>query len=172
MRKSLYYLSLLASLTLVSCSTILNHLPGVYTLEIQQGNIIDQAMIDQLRPAMNKRQVVYIMGSPMLDDVFQKNRWDYLYSNQPGGEDRVQKQVSLFFENDQIVSIQGDFRPGATPAIKASIETTVDVPKRDLDKTLWEKITGLFGYDGMSDAPTKAVKADSKPSAVSDKLPL
>ena len=172
MRKSLYYLSLLASLTLVSCSTILNHLPGVYTLEIQQGNIIDQAMIDQLRPAMNKRQVVYIMGSPMLDDVFHKNRWDYLYSNQPGGEDRVQKQVSLFFENDQIVSIQGDFRPGATPAIKASIETTVDVPKRDLDKTLWEKITGLFGYDGISDAPTKAVKAGSKPSAVSDKLPL
>ncbi len=171
MRKSLYYLSLLTSFTLVSCSTILNHLPGVYTLEIQQGNIIDQAMIDQLRPAMNKRQVLYIMGSPMLDDVFHKNRWDYLYSNQPGGEDRVQKQVSLFFENDQIVSIQGDFRPGATPAIKPSIETTVDVPKRDLDKTLWEKITGLFGYDGISDAP-KAVKADSKPSAVSDKLPL
>lgn len=171
MRKSLYYLSLLTSFTLVSCSTILNHLPGVYTLEIQQGNIIDQAMIDQLRPAMNKRQVVYIMGSPMLDDVFHKNRWDYLYSNQPGGEDRVQKQVSLFFENDQIVSIQGDFRPGATPAIKSSIETTVDVPKRDLDKTLWEKITGLFGYNSISDAP-KTVKADSKPSAVSDKLPL
>ena len=171
MRKSLYYLSLLTSFTLVSCSTILNHLPGVYTLEIQQGNIIDQAMIDQLRPAMNKRQVVYIMGSPMLDDVFHKNRWDYLYSNQPSGEDRVQKQVSLFFENDQIVSIQGDFKPGATPAIKASIETTVDVPKRDLDKTLWEKIAGLFGYNGTSDAP-KTVKADSKPSAVSDKLPL
>ena len=171
MRKSLYYLSLLTSLTLVSCSTILNHLPGVYTLEIQQGNIIDQTMIDQLRPAMNKRQVVYIMGSPMLDDVFHKNRWDYLYSNQPSGEDRVQKQVSLFFENDQIVSIQGDLRPGATPAIKPSIETTVDVPKRDLDKTLWEKITGLFGFDGISDAP-KTVKADSKPSATSDKLPL
>ena len=171
MRKSLYYLSLLTSLTLVSCSTILNHLPGVYKLEIQQGNIIDQAMIDQLQPAMNKRQVVYIMGSPMLDNVFHKNRRDYLYSNQPSGEDRVQKQVSLFFENDQIVSIQGDFRPGATSAIKPSIETTVDVPKRDLDKTLWEKITGLFGYDGISDAP-KAVKEDSKPSAVSDKLPL
>ena len=171
MRKSLYYLSLLTSLTLVSCSTILNHLPGVYTLEIQQGNIIDQTMIDQLRPAMNKRQVVYIMGSPMLDDVFHKNRWDYLYSNQPGGEDRVQKQVSLFFENDQIVSIQGDLRPGATPAIKTAIETTVEVPKRDLDKTLWEKITGLFGFDAISDVP-KTVKADSKPSATSDKLPL
>src|SRR5512137_2289515 len=126
MRKSLFSLSLLASLTLVSCSTILNHLPGVYTLEIQQGNIIDQAMIDQLRPGMNKRQVLYIMGSPMLDNVFHKNRWDYLYSDQPEDEDRVQKRISLFFENDQITGIQGDFRPSAVPVIKTSGETTVD----------------------------------------------
>lgn len=154
MRKSLFSLSLLTSLTLVSCSTILNHLPGVYTIEIQQGNIIDQAMVDQLRPGMNKRQVLYIMGSPMLDDVFHKNRWDFLYSDQPSGEDRVQKQVSLFFENDQIVGIQGDFRPSAEPVIKTSAETTIDVPKRDLEKTLWEKITGLVGYDEF-DAPPK-----------------
>ena len=162
MRKSLFSLSLLTSLTLVSCSTILNNLPGVYTLEIQQGNIIDQAMIDQLRPGMNKRQVLYIMGSPMLDDVFHKNRWDYLYSDQPGGEDRVQKRISLFFENDQITGIQGDFRPSAVPVIKTSGETTVDIPKRDLEKTLWEKITGLVGYDDL-DAPSKTDEADAKP---------
>ncbi|MGR8999672.1 MAG: outer membrane protein assembly factor BamE [Gammaproteobacteria bacterium] len=162
MRKSLFSLSLLTSLTLVSCSTILNNLPGVYTLEIQQGNIIDQAMVDQLRPGMNKRQVLYIMGSPMLDDVFHKNRWDYLYSDQPGGEDRVQKRISLFFENDQIAGVQGDFRPSATPVIKTSGETTVDVPKRNLDKTLWEKITSLIGYDEL-DAPSKTDEADTKP---------
>jgi len=161
MRKSLFSLSLLTSLTLVSCSTILNNLPGVYTLEIQQGNIIDQSMIDQLRPGMNKRQVLYIMGSPMLDDVFHKNRWDYLYSDQPDGEDRVQKQISLFFENDQIVGIQGDFRPSAVPVIKTSGETTVDVPKRDLEKTLWEKITGLIGYDEL-DAIPETDKTDAK----------
>ena len=170
MRKSLFSLSLLTSLTLVSCSTILNNLPGVYTLEIQQGNIIGQAMIDQLRPGMNKRQVLYIMGSPMLDDVFHKNRWNYLYSDQRQGEDRVQKQISLFFENDQIVGIQGDFRPSATPVIKTSGETTVDVPKRDLEKTLWEKITGLFGYDEL-DATPKTDKADAKKSSEND-LPL
>ncbi len=147
MRKSLFALSLLTSLTLVSCSTILNNLPGVYSLEIQQGNIIDQAMVDQLRPGMNKRQVVYIMGSPMLDNYFYKNRWDYLYSAKPSGEDKIQKQLSLYFENDQIVGVQGDFRPSAVPVIKPSTEATVDVPKRDLDKTLWEKITGLFGID-------------------------
>lgn len=153
MRKSLFSLGLLASLTLVSCSTIMNYIPGVYTIDIQQGNIIDQAMVDQLRPGMNKRQVLYIMGSPMLDDVFHKNRWDYLYSDKHDGDDRVQKQLSLFFENDQIVSIQGDFRPSAVPAPKASAETTVDVPKRDLDKTLWEKITRLIGYDELDEPP-------------------
>ena len=167
MRKSFYYLSLLTSLTLVSCSTILNHLPGVYTLEIQQGNIIDQTMVDQLRPGMNKRQVLYIMGSPMLDNVFHKNRWEYLYSNQVGREDRVQKQISLFFENDQITGIQGDFRPSPTPVLKTSNETTVDVPKRDLEKTLWEKITGLIGYDELDVPP----KADANKS-LENNLPL
>ena len=167
MRKSLFSLSLLTSLTLVSCSTILNNLPGVYKLEIQQGNIIEQSMIDQLRPGMNKRQVVYIMGSPMLDDVFHKNRWDYFYYDKPDGEDKVQKQLSLYFENDQIVGVQGDFRPSSVPVIKPSTETTVDVPKRDLDKTLWEKITGLFGFGG-SDEPDESYNTNttstSKPS--------
>jgi outer membrane protein assembly factor BamE len=171
MRKPLFSLSLLTSLTLVSCSTILNHLPGVYTLEIQQGNIIDQAMVDQLRPGMNKRQVLYIMGSPMLDDVFHKNRWDYLYSDQPSGEDRVQKQISLFFENDQITGIQGDFRPSATPVMKTSGETTVDVPKRDLEKTLWEKITGLIGYDELDAPAPQTDKTDTKKSSENN-LPL
>ena len=167
MRKSLFSLSLLTSLTLVSCSTILNNLPGVYTLEIQQGNIIDQSMVDQLRPGMNKRQVLYIMGSPMLDDVFHKNRWDYLYSDQPDGGDRVQKQISLFFDDDQIVGVQGDFRPSAVPMIKTSGETTVDIPKRDLEKTLWEKITGLVGYDELDSTP-KSDKTDAKKPSEND----
>ena len=153
MRKSLFSLILLTSLTLVSCSTIMSYIPGVYTIDIQQGNIIEQSMVDQLRPGMNKRQVLYIMGSPMLDNVFHKNRWDYLYSNQPSGEERVQKQISLFFENDQIAGVQGDFRPSATPVLKTSNETTVDVPKRDLEKTLWEKITSLVGYDELDEPP-------------------
>ena len=168
--KVAFFLSLLTALPLVSCSTISNNLPGVYTLEIQQGNIIDQAMIDQLRPGMSKRQVLYVMGSPMLDDVFHKNRWNYLYSARPDGEDKIQKQITLFFENDQIVGVQGDFKPGVTPALKASNETTVDVPKRDLEKTLWEKITGLVGYDEQ-DIPSKPDKNETKKTAENN-LPL
>jgi len=125
----------------------MNNLPGVYSLDIQQGNIINQEMIDQLRPKMTKRQVLYIMGSSMLVDVFHQKRWDYLYSEQPGGESRKQKRLSLFFEGDELIAVQGDFKPSALPVVRKSKETTIEVPERDLDKTLWEKITGLFSSD-------------------------
>jgi outer membrane protein assembly factor BamE len=167
MRKPFFYLSLLTSLLLISCSSVLNNLPGVYTIPIQQGNIIEQSMIDQLRPGMTKRQVLYIMGSPMLDDVLHKNRWDYMYSDHPSGEDRIQHQISLFFDNDQIVGIQGDFRPSAVPVIKASEETTVDVPKRDIEKTLWEIISGAAGAE-KTDAKPKPAKNELE----TDGLPL
>jgi len=125
----------------------MNNLPGVYTLDIQQGNIISQDVIDQLRPKMTKRQVLYIMGSSMLVDVFHQKRWDYLYSEQLGGKARKQKRLSLFFDGDELIGVQGDYRPSTLAVIKTSKETTIEVPPRDLEKTLWEKITGLFNDD-------------------------
>ena len=147
MRKLIYLLLLALSLSLLSCSSVLNNLPGVYSLDVQQGNMIDQGMIDQLRPKMSKRQVLYIMGSSMLIDVLHQKRWDYLYSEQLGGQARRQKRLSLFFDGDELIGIQGDYRPSTLPVIKESKETSIDVPKRNLDKTLWEKITGLFSDD-------------------------
>jgi len=139
-------------------------LPGVYSLDIEQGNIINQDMVDQLRPNMGKRQVLYILGSPMLIDQFHPQRWDYLYSKQPSGKARKQKRISLFFEGNQLVSIQGDFRPSTLPAVRKSNETTVDVPPRDLEKTLWEILTGLFENEPViSTSPTKAVSHNLLP---------
>lgn len=161
MKRTVFPLAVAATLTLTACETILNNLPGVYSIDIEQGNMIDQAMVDQLRPNMSKRQVLYIMGSPMLTDTFHERRWDYLYSDQPGGEARVQKRISLYFDGDNLVGVQGDFRPSQLPVIKESAETTVDVPKRNLDKTMWEKITGLFGGEDSVERP---VKPENKPS--------
>ncbi|MGR9115969.1 MAG: outer membrane protein assembly factor BamE [Gammaproteobacteria bacterium] len=122
-------------------------LPGVYKLDIQQGNIIDQETIDQLRPGMNKRQVLYIIGSPMLNDVFHQQRWDYVFSEQKDDGPRLQKRISLYFEGDNLIGVQGDFRPSSKPVERVSHETSLDLPKRNLEKTLWEKISGLFNLD-------------------------
>lgn len=150
MRKIILSLSLLSA-SLMSCSTVLNHLPYVYKIDVNQGNMIDQTMIDQLRPNMTKRQVLYVMGSPMLVDYFHQNRWDYIYSSKKGGEDAEQKAIAIFFENDQVKGIQGDLKPSAVPVIIPSTDKMVDVPKRDLDKTLWGSINGWFAYDESDD---------------------
>ncbi len=163
MRSAFFFSVLLGVLPLISCTTILNNLPGVYKIPVQQGNIIDQKMIDQIRPNMTERQVLYILGSPMLVDTFHQKRWDYLYSNQPSGEDRQQKKVSIVFNDDDLVrGIQGDFKPSPEPVAKPSDETTVDVPKRDIERTMWQKIKGLFGFDDIDDAPS--ADPDSRPS--------
>lgn len=152
MPRLLFSIILPVSFALTACSTVMNNLPGVYTLEIQQGNMIDQDMIDQLKPTMTKRQVLYIMGSPMLVDFFHQKRWDYLYSRQADGDDREQKRISLFFEGDLLTGVQGDFKPDLK-AVKQTKEVTVDVPARDLEKTLWEKIVWLF-----TDEPERKVR--------------
>jgi outer membrane protein assembly factor BamE len=158
------YLPLFLSIIIVNlsgCTTIATHFPGVYAIDVEQGNIIDQDMIDQLRPKMNKRQVLYVMGTPMLIDVFHQHRWEYIYSIQPGGEDRLQKRIALFFDNDILANVQGDFRPSRLPVMRPSNEETVDVPKRILQKTMYEKITGLFTSDDVNNATIAAKQANN-----------
>ena len=168
MRKPLPVFLLLANLIAPGCTTIANHFPGVYTIDIQQGNIVDQAMVDQLRPRMNKRQVVFIMGSPMLVDVFHPSRWDYIYSNQPGGEPRVQKRLTLFFDDDSLVGVQGDFKPSRVPVIKGSTEIIIDVPKKETEKTLFDIIGNWFSFDDAEAVPEK----ESMPTESNDIDPL
>lgn len=103
-------LSLTGLLALAGCS-----FPGVYKIDIQQGNVVTQDMIDQLRPGMTRKQVRFIMGNPLLTDTFHANRWDYLYSIQPGGGQRLQERVSVNFSaDDQLVGLSGDFMPGVS----------------------------------------------------------
>lgn len=98
------------SLLLCSCGSVTSFaFPGVYRLNIPQGNIITQEMVDQLRPGLSKRQVNFILGTPLVKDTFDQDRWDYLYSFQPGGGERVQERLTVFFENDQLTHFVGDF---------------------------------------------------------------
>lgn len=100
--------------------------PGVYKIAIPQGNIITQEMIDQLRPGMTKRQVIFVMGTPLVRDPYHQDRWDYVYNFQPGGGERGQERISVLFEDDQLVSFSGDFEPTPTetPAKTAQAATT------------------------------------------------
>ena len=102
----------LCAMLLASCAGIGSlDFPGVYKLGIPQGNIITQDMVDQLRPGMTKRQVIFVMGTPLVRDPFHQDRWDYVYNYQPGGGTRGQERLSVFFANDQLINFTGDFVP-------------------------------------------------------------
>lgn len=89
-----------------------------YKVAIQQGNIIEQDQLNRVQPGMTRNQVQYLLGSPMLEDPFHVNRWDYYYSLKKGGKLQEKHRVSLFFENEKLARIEGDMRPqpDAAPA--------------------------------------------------------
>ncbi len=122
-------------------------IPFTYRQDIHQGNVVTQEMVDQLRPGMSQRQVAFVMGSPLLIDPFHEDRWDYLYSNQPGNDVRIQKNITLIFKGDQLTQLQGDFRPGTLPSIELKKDSTIAVPAIAREKTLFQKIKGIFGMD-------------------------
>jgi len=102
----------IAPTLLIACNNVGSmDFPGVYKIGIAQGNIITQEMVDQLRPGMTKRQVIFVMGTPLVRDPYNQDRWDYIYSFQPGGGVRGQERISVFFIDDELVSFTGDFLP-------------------------------------------------------------
>lgn len=103
--------TLLFSALLSSCGGVTSFaFPGVYRINIPQGNIITQEMVDQLRPGLTKRQVNFILGTPMLKDTFNQDRWDYVYSFQAGGGERLQERLTVYFENNELTHFTGDFQ--------------------------------------------------------------
>lgn len=92
--------------------------PGVYRVAVQQGNIIDQKKVDQLELGMNKRQVQFVMGSPLLNDVFHDDRWDYLYVLRRGDKTLRHRTFTLFFEGDVLVRYEGDYEPDAEKPVE------------------------------------------------------
>lgn len=75
--------------------------PGVYKLDIQQGNIVTQDMLDKLKPGMTERQVIYVMGNAVLNSPFQDNRWDYLYTLEERDQLTKHYLISLYFDQQK-----------------------------------------------------------------------
>jgi outer membrane protein assembly factor BamE len=82
----------------------------VYRTTIAQGNYIEQEDLDQLELGMTRAQVRFLLGTPMIDDPFHKNRWDYVYYLKIGRQDATFKRwVSVFFdEGDFVIEIRKD----------------------------------------------------------------
>jgi outer membrane protein assembly factor BamE len=139
MRNFLTSSALLTLLALSGCSTtptedvyrssILERLPFVYRMPVQQGNIVTEEMIDAVQPGMTKRQVRYLLGTPLLLDMFHQDRWDYTYTMKRGDNPMVVKRLTLWFKDDALERIDGDMRPDPQRAAsQPKEEVVVSVP--------------------------------------------
>lgn len=101
MRKFTILALILSSLALASAC--------VYRANISQGNLIDQKDLDQVAVGMTRNQVRFLLGTPMIDDPFHADRWDYVYYLKVGRKDATFKRwVSIVFDSNAVSEIRKD----------------------------------------------------------------
>lgn len=117
---------LICSLLLMaaSCSLSRISIPRVFKITIQQGNLISQEMIDQLKPGMTRTQVAFVMGEPVARNTFNEDRWDYIYTVVVPGVYSDEKRMSLYFENQVLAYFTGDFAPTGSDSDPEPQDTT------------------------------------------------
>ena len=121
MRTLLIFITATATWSLTGCSSLadptrlipdaLDRASLVYRPTVQQGSVVTQEQVNQLKPGMSRRQERFVLGSPTLQDVFHENRWDYPYSIRNGGELLSSSHVTVFFDGDSLVNVTGDILP-------------------------------------------------------------
>jgi len=96
-------------LTAVAACTTVPRIVNEYKIDVQQGNVLTQDMVAQLKPGLSKDQVRFLLGTPVLMDMFHANRWEYVYRMQKGNGAIEMRQFSAFFDaNDKLVRVGGD----------------------------------------------------------------
>ena len=88
----------------------------VYRINIQQGNFLDQAAVEQIKPGMTRSQVRYLLGTPMVADSFNKERWDYIYYLKKGRSLHADsRRVTVYFDGDKVARLD---KPTAAEAAR------------------------------------------------------
>ena len=99
----------LLAIAVAACSV--PRIPGItpYKMDVQQGNFVSQESIAQLKPGMSREQVRYLLGTPLVTDIFHRDRWDYVYWREAPNGKREERRVALFFsEDNKLERITGD----------------------------------------------------------------
>lgn len=120
----------LLATAICGCSSV-PRIVNEYKIDIQQGNVLTQEMVSQLKPGLTKDQVRFILGTPVLMDMFHANRWDYVYRLQKGSTGVAEtRKFSVFFDADGKLSrVGGD----VTPAQAADSTAAPENKLREID---------------------------------------
>jgi outer membrane protein assembly factor BamE (lipoprotein component of BamABCDE complex) len=115
-------LSLLAGLLLASSAC-------VYRMPIQQGNFLDKKQVDQLEPGMTRSQVAFLLGTPMVPNGFDKDRWDYYYFAQYSRKYHPDTfRVTVYFKDEKVDHVDKPPEPVMPPGKAPPTDVPVGPP--------------------------------------------
>lgn len=117
-------------LLLAGCSGVPT-IPGIgtYKIDVQQGNYVTQDMVSKLKPGMTRSQVRFVLGTPLVVDVFRTDRWDYVYVYRKGGDVTEHRKLTVFFDGDKLARLEGDVKPAGEGAKAESGATGKSAPE-------------------------------------------
>lgn len=97
----------------------------VYRMTVQQGNFLDARQVVQVKEGMTRAQVRFLLGTPMLPDAFDRDRWDYLYYLKVGRLQKAEEQrLTIYFTDDKVSRIENVGAPTEVPATEAPAAST------------------------------------------------
>lgn len=174
MKKSLFTLALLLALSGCSDSILPNiprpSIPFVHKIDIQQGNVVTQQMVAQLKLGMDKKKVRFVMGTPIIQDTFHSNRWDYVYTfHEGGGSDDERRLITVVFnEAGNLTNLEGNITPAlGRLVVDRHQDTSVEVPGQQ-KKGVFVRLKDAIPFTG-DDEPELAEDEKSKKADKDDK---
>ena len=98
---------------LCSCSLFPEgKLPGVFRVDVQQGNVVTRDQIKQLKPGLSQSQVRFLLGTPLVIDTFSQKRWDYIFRLYQADGERIQSRLTIYFdEAGNLLRFNADLEP-------------------------------------------------------------
>ncbi|MDM0115516.1 outer membrane protein assembly factor BamE [Variovorax sp. J22R133] len=147
-------LAVVGSACLSACSSVgdstRNALYAItpYKVEIVQGNFVSKQQVEALKTGMTRQQCREVLGTPLLNDVFHSNRWDYVFTIRRQGVEPQQRRLTLFFNGEVLDRFEGDPMPSEEEFV-ATLDTRSrkgSVPKLEASEDELKK------YDPSKDA--------------------
>ena len=167
-----FFIFLAAAFALSACkqNVELPSLISPYRIDIQQGNVVTQEMVSKLKVGMTRSQVRFVLGSPLVTDMFHSDRWDYVYTMQKQGKPEERRRLTVIFDGDKLATLEGDVvlsdkaleappAPKSPPTITISTEPK-PTPKEEAAKAAAAKAEAAKAEAAKADAAkAEAAKA-------------
>ena len=126
-----------------------------YKIDVRQGNFVSQEMVAQLKPGLSKDQVRFILGTPLVTDLFHADRWDYVYRFQPGHGQAEQRRLVVYFADGKLARVGGD--------VVAETQSGSEAPAKATARIV--EIKGDVAKEAKPDEAAKGGNSADKPSA-------